>query len=233
MMTDHYHGPVAHILLVEDEEAISQPLARALEREGHRVDVVADGLIAAARGATGSHDVIILDLTLPSVDGLDVCRRVRRVRPSVPILMLTARSEEIDAVIGLDAGADDYQAKPFRLAELTARVRALVRRAQPEIVEGAGGVRIDQSARRAWVGARELTLTMKEFDLLSLLVANAGQVVTRERAMAEVWDTEWVGTTKTLDVHVGLLRRKLGDDARRPKLLTTVRGVGLRFEKPE
>jgi DNA-binding response OmpR family regulator len=147
--------------------------------------------------------------------------------------MLTARSEEIDTVIGLDAGADDYQAKPFRLAELLARVRALVRRAQPDVAEGAGGVRVDSSARRAWVGERELTLTMKEFDLLALLVGNAGQVVTRERVMAEVWDTEWTGSTKTLDVHVGLLRRKLQDDPRKPRLLVTVRGVGLRFEAIE
>ncbi len=222
---------MAAILLVEDDEAISQPLARALEREGHHVETVADGMIAAATGATGSHDLVILDLTLPSLDGLDVCRRIRRVRPTVPILMLTARSEEIDAVLGLDAGADDYQAKPFRLAELTARVRALVRRSQPDVIEAAGGVRVDRAARRAWVGEREMTLTMKEFDLLALLVANAGHVVTRARAMAEVWDTEWVGSTKTLDVHVGVLRRKLGDDAGRPRLLATVRGVGLRFEQ--
>jgi DNA-binding response OmpR family regulator len=221
---------VPQILLIEDDEGISQPLARALEREGYGVEIVADGLHAAASGATGSHDAIILDLTLPSLDGLEVCRRIRRVRPSVPILMLTARSEEIDAVIGLDAGADDYQAKPFRLAELLARVRALVRRTAPEVIEGACGVRVDQSARRAWVGERELTLTMKEFDLLALLVAHAGQVITRERAMAEVWDTEWMGSTKTLDVHVGLLRRKLGDDPRRPRMLATVRSVGLRFE---
>jgi DNA-binding response OmpR family regulator len=224
---------MAAILLVEDDEAISQPLARALEREGHEVEIVADGLVAAAIGATGSHDLIILDLTLPSLDGLDVCRRIRHLRTAVPIIMLTARSEEIDTVIGLDAGADDYQAKPFRLAELLARVRALVRRAQPDVAEGAGGVRVDSSARRAWVGERELTLTMKEFDLLALLVGNAGQVVTRERVMAEVWDTEWTGSTKTLDVHVGLLRRKLQDDPRKPRLLVTVRGVGLRFEAIE
>lgn len=223
------HG-VGEILLVEDDEAISRPLARALTREGHDVEVVDDGFAAAARGSTGAHDLIILDLTLPSLDGLDVCRRIRSRRPTVPILMLTARSDEIDTVLGLDAGADDYQAKPFRLAELSARVRALLRRSQPAVLEGAGGVRVDPTARRAWVGDRELTLTMKEFDLLAVLVANAGQVVTREQLMAEVWDTEWMGSTKTLDVHVGLLRRKLGDDPRQPQLLVTVRGVGLRFE---
>jgi DNA-binding response OmpR family regulator len=221
---------VAAILLVEDDEAISRPLARALAREGHEVEVVDDGLAAAARGATGSHDLIILDLTLPSLDGLDVCRRIRDRRPAVPILMPTARADEIDTVLGLDAGADDYQAKPFRLAELSARVRALLRRAQPPIIEAAGGVRVDRTARRAWVADRELALTMKEFDLLALLVANAGLVVTREQLMAEVWGTEWLGSTKTLDVHVGLLRRKLGDDPRHPRLLITVRGVGLRFE---
>jgi DNA-binding response OmpR family regulator len=158
-----------------------------------------------------------------------VCRRIRRARAEVPIIMLTARSDEIDAVIGLDAGADDYQAKPFRLSELLARVRAVLRRASPRL-EAAGGVRVDAAARRAWVGERELELTPKEFDLLALLVAEAGRVVRRERIMDEVWDVNWFGSTKTLDVHVSSLRRKLGDDPERPRLLTTVRGVGLRFE---
>jgi DNA-binding response OmpR family regulator len=220
---------VARLLLVEDDSAIAEPLARALRRQGHDVDEAADGLTGAARGVHGEHDLVILDLGLPDIDGLEVCRRIRAARPHVLLLMLTARAEEIDAVEGLDAGADDYQTKPFRLAELMARVRALLRRAG-QGVEPAGRVRVDRDARRAWVGDREIALTPKEFDLLALLVSEAGHVVRRERIMAEVWDENWMGSTKTLDVHVSSLRRKLGDDSARPRLLTTVRGMGLRFE---
>lgn len=226
---------MARILLVEDDSAIAEPLARAIGREGHDVEVVGDGLDGARIGADGEHDLIVLDLGLPGLDGLEVCRRVRAARPEVPMLMLTARAEELDAVIGLDVGADDYQAKPFRLAELLARIRALLRRgpsaAQDEsAVRPAGDVRVDVAARRAWRAGRELALTPREFDLLALLVSCAGQVLRREHIMGEVWDVNWFGTTKTLDVHVSSLRRKLGDDAEAPELLTTVRGVGLRFE---
>ena len=220
---------MARLLLVEDDGAIAEPLERALRREGHEVELVSDGLDAADRGARGTHDLVVLDLGLPRLDGVEVCRRIRSARPDVLILMLTARSEELDAVIGLDAGADDYQAKPFRLSELLARVRALLRRGAPRL-EAAGGVRVDPAARRAWVEERELELTPKEFDLLALLVSEAGRVVRRDRIMREVWDTNWFGSTKTLDVHVSALRRKLGDDPEQPRLLTTVRGVGLRFE---
>ena len=221
---------VATLLLVEDDAAIAEPLARALEREGHDVTWIADGAEAAREGAGGDHDLVILDLGLPGLDGLDVCRRIRAVRPAVPVLMLTARAEELDAVVGLDAGADDYVAKPFRAAELLARVRALLRRSAPETLE-AGGVRVDPAARRAFgPDGDELTLSPKEFDLLALLLREAGVVVTRERIMSEVWDENWFGSTKTLDVHVASLRRKLGDDAASPHLITTVRGVGLRFE---
>jgi DNA-binding response OmpR family regulator len=219
---------VASVLLVEDDAAIAEPLVRALAREGHEVDHETDGLGGAARGAHGAHDLVILDLGLPGLDGVEVCRRIRDARPSVPIMMLTARSEEIDAIVGLDAGADDYQAKPFRVAELMARVRALTRRAVP--AGAAGGVRVDEAARRAFIGDRELTLTPKEFDLLALLVREAGRVVRREKIMAEIWDANWYGSTKTLDVHVSSLRRKLGDDPVEPAMLSTVRGVGLRFE---
>jgi DNA-binding response OmpR family regulator len=222
---------VALVLLVEDDAAIAEPLARALRRAGHDVDAVADGEAAAARGMSGVHDLVILDLGLPGLDGLEVCRRIRAVR-AVPILILTARAEEIDAIVGLDSGADDYQAKPFRRDELLARVRALLRRGAPSLV-GAGGVRIDPASRRAWAGEEELALSPKEFDLLALLVGEAGQVVRRERIMAEVWDANWFGSTKTLDVHVSSLRRKLRDDPHRPRLLVTVRGVGLRFEAAE
>jgi DNA-binding response OmpR family regulator len=147
----------------------------------------------------------------------------------VPILMLTAQSEELDVVAGLDAGADDYVAKPFRLSELLARVRSLLRRTAPAELS-AQAIRVDAAARRAWHGDEELELSPKEFDLLALLVAEAGRVVTRTRIMSEVWDENWFGSTKTLDMHISWLRRKLGDDAASPKLLTTVRGVGFRFE---
>jgi DNA-binding response OmpR family regulator len=217
------------LLLAEDDAGISEPLERALTREGYAVEVVVDGAVAASRGAEGEHDLLVLDVGLPGLDGLEVCRRVRNARPRVPVLILTARDEELDAVQGLDAGADDYVTKPFRLAELLARIRALLRRVDPPNLS-ARGVRIDPKARRAWRDHAELDLTPKEFDLLELLLRDAGHVVTRERAMSEVWDENWFGSTKTLDMHISALRRKLGDDANAPELLTTVRGVGFRFE---
>jgi len=218
------------VLLAEDDPSISEPLARALRREGYEVGVSADGpgALEAARG--GGHDLIVLDIGLPELDGLEVCRLIRSEGQSVPVLILTARADEVDTVIGLDAGADDYVTKPFRLAELLARVRALLRRGTPEtsIVQG---VRVDADARRAWIGDTELELTTKEFDLLSVLVSDAGKVVTREQIMREVWDSKWWGSTKTLDMHISWLRRKLGDDPQHARLLSTVRGVGFRFER--
>src|SRR5262249_51042890 len=156
----------------------------------------------------------------------------RGARPEIPILILTARREELDAVVGLDAGADDYVTKPFRLAELMARIRALQRRSRTvgNVVQ-AQDVRVDVGARRAWWGDDEVPLTTKEFDLLALLVAEAGNVVTRTRIMADVWDEHWYGPTKTLDTHVSWLRRKLNDDAMQPRYITTLRGVGFRFER--
>src|SRR3954452_11459938 len=220
---------MALILLAEDDEGIRVPLARALEREGHEVDVAATGPDAIASGVRGEHDLLILDIGLPGVDGIEVCHRVREDRPAVPIVFLTARDGEMDAVGGLDAGADDYITKPFRLAELLARVRSQLRKTTAEQFRAAD-VKVDVASRRAWRGERELELSPKEFDLLALLVREAGRVVTRERIMAEVWDENWFGSTKTLDMHVSWLRRKLGDDADDPRLLVTVRGVGLRFE---
>ena len=217
------------LLLAEDDAGIFEPLERALTREGYAVEVVVDGVTAAARGVEGDHDLLVLDVELPGLDGLEVCRQVRAARPRVPVLILTARDEELDAVHGLDAGADDYVTKPFRLAELLARIRAMLRRADPPTLN-ARGVRVDPKARRVWRDGAELELTPKEFDLLELLLRDAGHVVTRERAMSEVWDENWFGSTKTLDMHVSALRRKLGDDANAPELLTTVRGVGFRFE---
>lgn len=223
-------GPV---LLVEDDEGIARPLVAALRGDGHDVERVATGAGALERAARGVR-AVVLDLGLPDIDGVEVCQRLRTVAPGVPVLILTARTSETDVVVGLDAGADDYVTKPFRLAELLARLRALLRRT--ETVPGAAGrirvqdVHLDLGARRAWVGDRVLELTAKEFDLLALLVAQAGQVVGRERLMREVWDTTWIGSTKTLDMHVSWLRRKLGDDAAAPRYITTVRGIGFRFE---
>ncbi|MDQ1505553.1 MAG: hypothetical protein QOD57_3280, partial [Actinomycetota bacterium] len=175
-------------------------------------------------------DLVLLDLGLPDLDGLEVCRRLRSRLPDLPVLMLTARAEEVDAVVGLDAGADDYVTKPFRLAELMARIRAALRRIPAAAVTAVQDVRIDHAARRAWRGDAELELSPKEFDLLALLAADAGRAVTRDRIMREVWDEHWYGPTKTLDMHISWLRRKLGDDPAAPRLITTLRGVGFRFE---
>jgi DNA-binding response OmpR family regulator len=220
---------MALILLAEDDEGIRLPLVRALQREGHEVEAFAGGDEAIAAGVDGEQDLLILDIGLPGADGLEVCHRVRETRPTVPIVFLTARDSEVDAVNGLDAGADDYITKPFRLAELLARVRSQLRKTTAERFE-AHDVTVDVAARRAWLRDEELELSPKEFDLLALLVREAGRVVTRERIMSEVWDENWFGSTKTLDMHVSWLRRKLGEDAEDPRRLVTVRGVGLRFE---
>jgi DNA-binding response OmpR family regulator len=220
---------VHRLLLAEDDEGIREPLTRALRREDYDVVAVSDGLEAVRRGVEEDFDLLVLDIGLPGLDGLEVCRRVRGAHPRLPILILTAQSGELDVVEGLDAGADDYVPKPFRLSELLARVRALLRRAAPAEL-AARGVRADPESRRAWRGDQEVELTAKEFDLLALLLVNAGSVVRRERLMSQVWDENWFGSTKTLDVHMSSLRRKLGDDAAQPELISTVRGVGFRFE---
>ncbi|REF30442.1 response regulator transcription factor [Calidifontibacter indicus] len=222
---------MTRVLLAEDDAAISEPLARALRREGYDVDIREDGR-SALEGGRETPDLLILDLGLPTMDGLEVCRTLRSEGYTVPVLILTARADEVDTVVGLDAGADDYVTKPFRLAELLARARALLRRSPPDLVS-APLVRIDPEARRAFFGAEELQLTAKEFDLLRVLVREQGKVVAREQLMREVWDTAWFGSTKTLDMHVSVLRRKLGDDASDPRFITTVRGVGFRFEAPD
>jgi DNA-binding response OmpR family regulator len=220
---------VARLLVVEDDAAISEPLVRALAREGHDVEHVGDGEAALDRIDAEPVDLVVLDVGLPGVDGVEVCRRARAEHPRLAILMLTARSSELDEVLGLDAGADDYLTKPFSLSVLSARVRALLRRRSGTAVDGeleVAGVKVDPGARRAWRDERELELSPKEFDLLALLVARAGEAVPRDEIMTAVWDENWFGPTKTLDTHVGWLRRKLGD----PPVLTTVRGVGFRFE---
>ncbi|WP_098469370.1 response regulator transcription factor [Serinibacter salmoneus] len=220
------------VLLAEDDPAIAEPLARALTREGYDVEVHGTGR-GAIDGAPAA-DLFVLDLGLPDMDGLDVARWIRSQGMATPILVLTARADEVDLVVGLDAGADDYVTKPFRLAELLARVRALLRRAGVEGEEvdeiSAQNVRVDVSAHRAFQGDRELQLTAKEFDLLRVLVREAGSVVSREALMREVWASDPTGSTKTLDMHVSWLRRKLGDDAGAPRYISTVRGMGFRFE---
>ncbi len=182
-------------------------------------------------------ELVVLDLGLPDMDGLDVARWIRNQGLATPILVLTARADEVDLVVGLDAGADDYVTKPFRLAELLARVRALLRRAGGED-ESSGAlvaqdVRVDVDAHRAFRGDEEIHLTAKEFDLLRVLVREAGSVVSRELLMHEVWASDPAGSTKTLDMHVSWLRRKLGDDANSPRYVSTVRGMGFRFETGE
>jgi two-component system response regulator RegX3 len=212
------------ILLVEDEDAIAGPLAEGLTREGFAVSRVATGRDALDAPLP---DLVLLDLRLPDLDGIEVCRELRS-RSSVPIIVVSARGEEVDRVVGLELGADDYVVKPFGFRELLARIRAVMRRvggSSDEDVLRAGALEIDLRSRRAALGDRQLALTTKEFDLLALLTSDAGAVVERERLLREVWNTEWFGPTKTVDVHVASLRKKLGD----PSWIETVRGIGLRL----
>ena len=220
--------------MVEDDAGIAQPLQRALTREGFEVAHADTGQRALDLVVLGDVDLVLLDLTLPDIDGLDVCRKLRADHPVLPIIMLTARSEEVDLVVGFDAGADDYMTKPFSMAELAARVRARLRLAtpiEPRTVK-VGEVQIDLEAHKAWRGSDELQLTPKEFDLLTLLVSEAGRVVTRQRIMTEVWAAGWYGNSRALDVHISAVRRKLGDPPDQPIFISTVRGVGFRFELP-
>lgn len=221
------------ILVVEDDAVIGRALRQSLEADGYTVELAVTGADALASAARTVPDVVVLDLGLPDMDGLDVCRRLRAGSARMGIVMLTARAQEVQVVVGLDAGADDYLTKPFRLAELGARIRAQLRRSDASPDDRrliAGDIEIDLSARRAYTGGCEIELRPKEFDLLALLAREAGRVVTRERAMSEVWDEHWFGSTKTLDMHISALRRKLGEDGPRPTRITTLRGVGYRLE---
>jgi DNA-binding response OmpR family regulator len=227
------------ILFVEDEPSISDPFSKALAREGFEPIVARTGREALALAERMPPDLVLLDLNLPDTDGRDVARELRR-RGDTPIVMLTARGTEMDRIVGLEIGADDYVVKPFSGAEVIARIRAVLRRAkrsdtsagpsEPVVV---AGLTVDFQARRATLDGEELELSRKEFDLLAELVRHAGSVVTREALMDRVWDENWFGSTKTLDTHVGWLRRKLGDDSAAPRYLHTVRGVGFRFSPPE
>jgi two-component system response regulator RegX3 len=223
------------ILVVEDERAISEPLAESLAREGFAVDVAATVADAQEALRRGEPDLLLLDVMLPDGDGRDLCREVRR-GSDVPIVMLTARGEEIDRVVGLELGADDYVVKPFSARELAARIRAILRRGrQPRRAEGiaVGEVRLEPASRRVTRGGEPLELPPREFDLLHALMRRAGEVVRREELMDEVWDRNWFGSTKTLDVHVAALRKRIEDDPARPRYITTVRGVGFRFASPD
>jgi two-component system response regulator RegX3 len=221
------------ILLVEDEESITTPLAAALERDGFAAEVVRTAAEAIERGRRLAPDLVLLDLGLPDGSGFDVCRELRAAS-QVPIIILSARGEETDRVVGLELGADDYVVKPFSAREVVARIRAVLRRAGAPETPGGGPVelgelRLDPARRAVTLAGKPLELSRKEFDLLALLVREAGSVVSRERLIDEVWDVNWFGSTKTLDVHVSGLRRKLGDDPASPRYLHTVRGVGFRF----
>ena len=223
------------MLVVEDEEDIAFPLVRTLEREGYDVAWVDSGEKALADVAGTPTDVMILDLGLPDMDGLEVCKKAREAGFGGAIMIVTARAGELDRVVGLDTGADDYLSKPFGLAELQARVRALLRRThgQPreEMNGDPEGLHIDVAARRVFAGETEVPLTGKEFDVLNILVANRDKVVSRGRLMADVWDENWYGSTKTLDVTIGRLRQKL-DTAGVSEKVVAVRGVGFRLEIP-
>ena len=224
------------VLFVEDETSISGPFSSALAREGF--DPVVCGTLDEARTAWagGEFDLVLLDLMLPDGDGRDLARELRGAGSEVPIIILTARGTELERVVGLELGADDYVVKPFSGAEVIARMRAVLRRVKPSTPAvtdlEVGSLRVELGARRVYLEGSELSLSRKEFDLLVELMSHAGEVVTREDLISRVWDENWFGSTKTLDVHVGWLRGKLGDDAAKPRLLHTVRGVGFRFTGP-
>ena len=234
-------GTSTAVLLVEDDERISEPLIRVLRSEGFDVEHVDAGIPAIDSVVAARPDLVLLDLTLPDIDGLDVCRKIRVVHPELPIIMLTARAEEMDVIVGLNAGADDYVAKPFRLAELVARIRARLRvidhsaSARPVGPLTGAGIELHTDARRCFVtdgdGRRdEVELTTKEFDLLHLLMSKPSVTMKREQIMSEVWDENWWGSTRTLDTHTSTLRRKILDDTDPPSKIVTVRGVGFRFD---
>jgi two-component system, OmpR family, response regulator RegX3 len=227
------------ILVVDDEESYRDALSVALEREGFKVALAADGQEALDQFEETRPGLVLLDVMLPRISGVDVCRELRS-RSRVPIIMVTARSAEIDAVVGLEVGADDYVSKPFRLRELIARVRAALRRhseedsvdvATQEVVE-VGDVRLDAGRHEVFVRGDPVALPLKEFELLELLLANAGRVLTRDTLIDRIWGPNYFGDTKTLDVHVKRLRAKVEDDPSKPIRLVTIRGVGYRYEKP-
>lgn len=225
---------MTRVLVVEDEESFSEALSFMLRREGYEVGVAADGATALDEFERHGADLVLLDLMLPGISGTEVCRRLRQ-HSTVPIIMVTAKDGEVDKVVGLELGADDYVTKPFSSRELVARIRAVLRRrGEPEelvlsILE-AGPVRIDVDRHVVTVRGDTIAMPLKEFDLLELLVRNAGRVLTRGQIIDRVWGSDYVGDTKTLDVHVKRLRAKIEEDPRNPALILTVRGLGYKFE---
>ena len=222
------------LLLVEDERAIAEGLAVSLEAEGFQVAWVKDGGEAVGAWERVRPDLVLLDLMLPGMSGTEICRQLR-ARSDVPIIMLTARDGEVDRVVGLELGADDYITKPFSNREVVARIRAVLRRAAPSNQERldapaeAAGVRVDRARHEAQVNGRMLELPPKEFDLLAVLVENAGRVLTRDQLIDDVWGSDYVGDTKTLDVHIRRLRTRIEDDPRTPQRIQTIRGLGYKF----
>jgi two-component system response regulator RegX3 len=237
-------GPI-RVLLAEDEESFVDALVIGLSNEGFRVIVARDGAEALRLYDETDPDILLLDLMLPKMSGIDVCRAIR-TRSRVPIIMVTAKGTEIDTVVALEMGADDYVTKPYRLRELVARMRAVLRRAPggPDTVEAAtvevdgegvwesSGIKMDFDQRRAFVRGEEVHLRRKEFELLRILVENAGRVLTRDVLIDRVWGADYIGDTKTLDVHIKRLRSRIEADPSVPVLITTIRGVGYRFASP-
>jgi two-component system response regulator RegX3 len=225
------------ILVVDDEESYREALSVALQREGFLVETASDGMEAIVRFDMSKPALVLLDIMLPKMSGIDVCRELR-TRSRVPIIMVTAKTSEIDAVVGLEVGADDYVSKPFRLRELVARVRAALRRVpivdedrnSPEVIE-VGDVRLDAARHEVYVRGDAVPLPLKEFELLEILMANAGRVLTRDVLIDRVWGPNYFGDTKTLDVHIKRLRSKIEPDPASPARIVTVRGVGYRYER--
>ena len=224
---------MTRVLIVEDESSLSEPLAYLLEREGYETTIVDDGARAVAEFDANGADLILLDLMLPGMPGTEVCRQVRQ-RSQVPIIMLTAKDSEVDIVVGLELGADDYVTKPYSTRELLARIRAVMRR-QVEVVEDdavieIGPVRMDIERHTVSVAGEEISMPLKEFDLLEVLMTNAGRVLTRGQLIDRVWGEDYFGDTKTLDVHIKRIRSRIEESPSEPKLVVTVRGLGYRFE---
>lgn len=225
-------------MLVDDEPLITDSLSYSLRREGFEVKSVGDGSIALQEILDFEPDLVVLDVMLPGMSGLEICRRLR-AQSTIPVIMLTARGEEIDRVLGLEVGADDYLAKPFSFRELLARVRSILRRVeldrQVTLMQAIvlGNLTLDPVARRVFKGGQEVQLSAREFDLLSCLMKNAGRALSREDLLSEVWGSDWIGDQRTLDVHVRWLRLKVEEDPASPKYIQTVRGHGYRFAGPE
>jgi DNA-binding response OmpR family regulator len=227
------HSEEKSILIVEDDETLQQTLAYNLEHEGYTVVVATDGLTSLKIARSQPLDLIILDVMLPELDGLSVCRILRR-ELETPIIMLTARSGEVDKIIGLDSGADDYITKPFSLGELLARVRAALRRVpKPGASERlvSGNLSLDLVARKVYKGDQEINLSFKEFDLLAELVRNRGMVLSRDLLLTKVWGYDFIGESRTVDVHIRWLREKIEDEPSKPARISTIRSVGYRFEE--